>query len=53
MPMMKPNMLKVTAVRTRKMIINSGCAISNETKRRAVASISTPRMMDLVAAAPT
>ncbi|KAG1521418.1 hypothetical protein G6F50_018724 [Rhizopus delemar] len=52
-PMMKPNRLNVTAVSTRKPSIQIGCATSNDTNRRAVASMISPRMMDLLAAAPT
>ncbi|CUI90104.1 Uncharacterised protein [Achromobacter sp. 2789STDY5608633] len=52
-PMMKPNRLKVMAVSSRKPSIANGCAISNGTNRRAVASMISPRMMDLLAAAPT
>ena len=51
--MMKPNRLKVTAVSTRKASIQNGCAICSGTKRPAVARMISPRMIDLVAAAPT
>ncbi|MNJ67733.1 hypothetical protein D3C77_639300 [compost metagenome] len=52
-PMMKPNRLNVTAVSTRKPSIQKGWATSNDTNSRAVASMISPRMMDLLAAAPT
>ena len=52
-PMMKPNRLKLTAVRTRKVTIQAGCAIWYGTHRRAVTRIRMPSITDLVAAAPT
>jgi hypothetical protein len=53
MPMMKLHMLNVTAVSTRKVTIQIGCAMRNGTNSAAVARIVSPRMMDFVAAAPT
>jgi hypothetical protein len=53
MPMMKPNRLKLTAVRTRKAAIRTGWSTRSGTKKPAVARMATPRMIDLVAAAPT
>ena len=52
-PMMKPNRLKVSAVSSRNATIHSGCWISKSTNSRAVIRITTPRIADLVAAAPT
>ena len=52
-PRMKPNRLKVTAVSTRKPIIQTGWAISNGTNSRAVTRMIRPRITDLLAAAPT
>ena len=51
--MMKPNRLKVTDVSTRKPSIQTGCATSKATNSLAVANMMSPRMMDLLAAAPT
>ena len=53
MPMMKPSRLKVTAVSTRNITIHSGCSIRIGTNSAAVARMMTPRISDLVAAAPT
>ena len=50
---MKPNRLKVTAVSTRKAIIQNGCAICSGTNSAEVARMISPSMIDLVAAAPT
>ena len=53
MPMMKPSRLKLSAVSTRNATIQNGCAMRSGTKKPAVARMMTPRMIDLVAAAPT
>ena len=52
-PMMKPSMLNVSAVRTRNATITPGCWISIGTNTADVARMTPPRMIDLVAAAPT
>jgi hypothetical protein len=53
MPMMKPNRQKVVVVSTRNATIQNGCATLTGTNRFAVARITRPRRIDLVAAAPT
>ena len=53
MPIRKPNRLNDTAVSTRKVSIQKGWAIWSGTKKPAVARMMRPRMIDLVAAAPT
>ena len=53
MPMMKPNRLKLAAVKNRNASIQSGCSIRSGTNSPAVARMTNPRMIDLVAAAPT
>ena len=53
MPSTKPNRQKVIAVSSMKPIIASGCAIGSATNKCAVAKITSPRIIDLVAAAPT
>jgi hypothetical protein len=53
MPMMKPKRLKATAVSRRKTSIQPGCAMRSGTKNHAVARMVSPRITDLVAAAPT
>ena len=53
MPITKPNRLNVTAVSSRKAIIQSGWCTSTGTKAVAVARMMRPRLIDLVAAAPT
>jgi hypothetical protein len=53
MPMMKPSRLKVTAVSTRKTSMRNGCSIRKGTNSQDVARMIKPRMIDLVAAAPT
>ena len=45
--------LTLTAVSTRKVSIQNGCAMCNGTNRNEVARMISPRMIDLVAAAPT
>ena len=52
-PITKPNRLKVVAVSNRKAIMKNGCRISTGTKAVAVARMMRPRLIDLVAAAPT
>ncbi len=52
-PMMKPNRLNVSEVSTRNETIHNGCSMLKGTNSRAVARITRPSMMDLVAAAPT
>ncbi|MNR20125.1 hypothetical protein D3C85_1369530 [compost metagenome] len=52
-PMMKPNRLKVVAIRIRKASIQKGCNICKGTNRAAVARMIRPSTADLVAAAPT
>ena len=53
MPKIKPNKLKLVAVKIKKAIIQKGCRIVIETKRFAVSKIIVPTIMDFVAAAPT
>ena len=52
-PRMNPNRLKLTAVNTRNAIIHTGWAIRSGISSPDVTSTTSPRMMDLVAAAPT
>ena len=53
MPMMNPNRLNVAAVSTRNATIQNGCRIWIGTKKDAVIRMTSPRTIDLVAAAPT
>src|SRR5712692_688933 len=53
MPIRKPNRLKVAAVSSRKVSIQNGWAIRSGTNRLAVARMISPRMIDLVAGAPS
>ncbi len=52
-PIIKPNKLKVIAVRTRNKNITNGCAMVKSTNKLAVKIITIPIIRDLVAAAPT
>ena len=52
-PIIKPNKLKVTAVKIKKNIITKGCAMFKSTNKPAVAIITHPMIKDFVAAAPT
>ena len=52
-PSMKPNRQNETQVKTRKLTITSGWAISMSTKKLAVARMMAPMITDFVAAAPT
>ena len=51
--MIKPNKLNATQVKTKKLIIQIGCAIFKSTKRLAVSKMIVAKINDLVAAAPT
>ena len=53
MPRMKPNRQKLTAITIMKASIASGWATRTSTKRCAVAKITSPTIIDFVAAAPT
>ena len=50
---MNPNRLKVSAVSSRNETIHTGCWICSGTNSAAVDRMIAPRMIDLVAAAPT
>ena len=52
-PIIKPNIAKVTDVKTRKKTIIKGCSIFKSTNKPAVKIITLPIINDLVAAAPT
>ncbi|MNE98028.1 hypothetical protein D3C80_1964810 [compost metagenome] len=52
-PMMKPNRAKVVEISTRKASIQNGCRMCSGTNSAAVARMISPRIADLVAAAPT
>lgn len=52
-PIINPNMQNVSEVKIRKNNITNGCFISSGTKKPAVINMSTPKIMDFVAAAPT
>jgi hypothetical protein len=53
MPMMKPSSAKLRQVRTRKVTIQSGCAMTRSTKKNDVARMISPIISALVAAAST